>query len=98
MVNVLVTGAAGLIGRRLSEMLIEQGHAVTGVVNLNDAYDIRRKEYRLRKMKAPPKFAFQKFDISKHGSVEKLPAFDRIGHPVKWYRTERAWAKEVKTL
>jgi nucleoside-diphosphate-sugar epimerase len=64
MSNYLVTGAAGFIGSRVSEMLLEQGHAVTGVDNLNDAYDIRMKEYRLRKLQALPGFEFMKADIS----------------------------------
>src|SRR5450759_2391882 len=78
MANYLVTGAAGFIGSRLTEMLIEQGHAVTGVDNLNDAYDVRMKEYRLRKLQALPGFTFQKLDISERGSVEKLPAFEAV--------------------
>ncbi|MCX6034364.1 MAG: NAD-dependent epimerase/dehydratase family protein, partial [Chloroflexi bacterium] len=49
MANYLVTGAAGFIGSRLTEILIEQGNSVTGVDNLNDAYDVRMKEFRLRK-------------------------------------------------
>jgi len=64
MANYLVTGAAGFIGSRVSEMLIEQGHAVTGVDNLNDAYDVRMKEYRLHKLQALPGFEFVKADIS----------------------------------
>jgi nucleoside-diphosphate-sugar epimerase len=64
MSNYLVTGAAGFIASRVCEMLIEQGHAVTGVDNLNDAYDVRMKEYRLRKLQALPGFTFQKLDIS----------------------------------
>jgi UDP-glucuronate 4-epimerase len=64
MSNYLVTGAAGFIGSRVSEMLIEQGHAVTGMDNLNDAYDVRMKEYRLRKLQALGGFAFVKADIS----------------------------------
>jgi nucleoside-diphosphate-sugar epimerase len=78
MANYLVTGAAGFIGARVSEMLIEQGHVVTGVDNLNDAYDVRMKEYRLRKLQALPGFTFQKLNISERGSVEKLPAFDAV--------------------
>jgi nucleoside-diphosphate-sugar epimerase len=78
MANYLVTGAAGFIGSRLSEMLIEQGHAVTGVDNLNDAYDVRMKEYRLRKLQVLPGFIFKKLDISEYGSVESLPAFDAV--------------------
>ena len=47
MANILVTGAAGFIGHRVSSMLLEDGHTVIGVDNLNDAYDVRLKEYRL---------------------------------------------------
>ena len=64
MSNYLVTGAAGFIGSRVSEMLIEQGHTVTGVDNLNDAYDVRMKEYRLRKLQALSGFEFIRADIS----------------------------------
>jgi nucleoside-diphosphate-sugar epimerase len=78
MANYLVTGAAGFIGSRLSEMLIEQGHAVTGVDNLNDAYDVRMKEYRLCKLQVLPGFTFKKLDISERGSVESLPVFDAV--------------------
>jgi UDP-glucuronate 4-epimerase len=78
MANYLVTGAAGFIGSHLSEMLLGQGHAVTGVDNLNNSYDIRMKQYRLRKLRALPGFTFEKLDISAYASVEKLPAFDAI--------------------
>ena len=78
MANYLVTGAAGFIGSRVTEMLIEQGHTVTGVDNLNDAYDVRMKEYRLRKLQALPGFTFQKLDISDRAAVEKLPAFEAV--------------------
>jgi UDP-glucuronate 4-epimerase len=70
--NYLVTGAAGFIASRVCEMLIEQGHGVTGVDNLNDAYDIRMKEYRLRKLQGLPGFTFQKLDISQRSDVESL--------------------------
>jgi UDP-glucuronate 4-epimerase len=78
MANYLVTGAAGFIGSRLSEMLIEQGHTVTGVDNLNHAYDVRMKEYRLRKLQVLPGFTFQKLDISDRRAVEGLPAYDAV--------------------
>jgi UDP-glucuronate 4-epimerase len=78
MANYLVTGAAGFIGSRVTEMLIEQGHIVIGVDNMNHAYDVRMKEYRLRRLQALPGFTFQKLDISERGSVEKLPAFEAV--------------------
>ncbi|MGA2489923.1 MAG: NAD-dependent epimerase/dehydratase family protein [Anaerolineales bacterium] len=78
MANYLVTGAAGFIGSRVSEMLLGQGHTVTSLDNLNNAYDIRMKEYRLRKLQVLPGFTFLKLDISEVGSTEKLPAFDAV--------------------
>jgi UDP-glucuronate 4-epimerase len=76
--NYLVTGAAGFIGSRLSETLIQQGHAVTGLDNLNDSYDVRLKEFRLRKLLDFPGFTFLKMDISDRAAVESLPAFDAV--------------------
>ncbi len=64
MAHYLVTGAAGFIGARTSEILIEQGHTVVGVDNLNDAYDVRIKEFRLRKLQALDGFEFVRDDIS----------------------------------
>ncbi len=70
MPNYLVTGAAGFIGARTSQILLEQGHTVTGIDNLNDAYDPRMKEYRLRKLEATPGFTFIKADIAEKAILE----------------------------
>ena len=43
----LVTGAAGFIGSKVAELLLESGAAVTGIDNMNDAYDVRLKQWRL---------------------------------------------------
>lgn len=72
MSNYLVTGAAGFIGARTSEMLIEQGHTVVGIDNMNDAYDPRMKEYRLKKLQALSGFTFYKLDIAERSNVETL--------------------------
>ena len=36
--NILVTGAAGFIGSRLSERLLEMGHRVRGIDSFTDYY------------------------------------------------------------
>jgi nucleoside-diphosphate-sugar epimerase len=72
MAHYLVTGAAGFIGARTTEMLIAEGHSVTGVDNMNDAYDPRMKEYRLRKLRALPGFTFHKLDIADREGVSVL--------------------------
>lgn len=64
MANYLVTGAAGFIGAKTSETLMALGHTVTGIDNMNDAYDPRIKEYRLNKLVSNPAFTFNKNDIA----------------------------------
>jgi len=71
MSNYLITGAAGFIGARTAEILLEQGHTVTGIDNLNDAYDPRMKEYRLAKLQSSRGFTFHRADIS-HKEVISL--------------------------
>ena len=86
MPNYLVTGAAGFIGARASEMLIEQGHTVTGVDNVNDAYDVRLKEYRLRRLRSLPGFTFHKVDIADKGAVASALAgqYDGLINLAAW--------------
>ena len=68
--NYLVTGAAGFIGARTAGMLLEQGHTVIGIDNVNDAYDPRMKEYRLKKLQTLKGFKFHKRDISDKSVIE----------------------------
>jgi UDP-glucuronate 4-epimerase len=70
MSNYLITGAAGFIGARTATMLIEQGHTVVGIDNVNDAYDPRIKEYRLKKLQAMQGFKFHHADISEKSSID----------------------------
>ncbi|MBC7294511.1 MAG: GDP-mannose 4,6-dehydratase, partial [Thermoleophilia bacterium] len=49
--RLLVTGCAGFIGWKVCEQLLEEGHFVVGVDNLNDAYDTRLKQWRLDQLK-----------------------------------------------
>jgi UDP-glucuronate 4-epimerase len=46
--KILVTGAAGFIGFHLSKSLLEKGHQVVGIDNINDYYDVNLKYDRLR--------------------------------------------------
>lgn len=86
MANYLVTGAAGFIGARTSELLIADGHTVVGIDNLNDAYDLRMKEYRLKKLQALPQFRFYKLDISDKSVIDhfKDENFDGVINLAAW--------------
>jgi UDP-glucuronate 4-epimerase len=64
MARYLVTGAAGFIASRVCKMLIDDGHTVLGVDNVNNAYDVRMKEYRLRQLQLLPGFSFERLDIT----------------------------------
>lgn len=69
MTHYLLTGAAGFIGARTAELLLESGHGVVGVDDLNDAYDPRVKRHRLAKLRERPGFRFVELDISQRAAV-----------------------------
>ena len=48
--KILVTGAAGFIGFYTSKVLINNGHTVIGLDNINDYYDINLKYARLNEL------------------------------------------------
>jgi len=62
--KILVTGAAGFIGMHLCERLCREGHAVFGVDNLNDYYEVELKRARLARLQALPGFDFAQLDIA----------------------------------
>lgn len=68
----LITGVAGFIGSRVAEFLLEDGHEVFGVDDMNHAYDVRLKEYRLGKLLGRKDFHFRKLDISEKSVIEAL--------------------------
>ncbi len=72
MATYLVTGAAGFIGSRTSSLLVENGHRVVGIDNLNDAYDIRMKQHRLDALLRLRGFQFVKADISVDNELKHL--------------------------
>ena len=62
--RILVTGCAGFIGSKVSEILARGGHEVIGVDNVNDAYDPRLKRWRLDQLRAIPGLIFHQLDIT----------------------------------
>lgn len=69
MARYLVTGVAGFIGARTAEMLLEAGHELVGVDEMNDAYDMRIKEYRLERLRGQSGFRFERLDIADRSAV-----------------------------
>lgn len=71
---ILVTGVAGFIGANLVKRLFEEtkGITVVGIDNLNDYYDVRLKEYRLRQLSEYSSFIFVKGSIADKMLLEKI--------------------------
>ena len=70
--TVLVTGAAGFIGAFLSKALLEEGHTVIGIDNLNDYYDVNLKHERLKALEPEENFTFIKLDLADKQAVDEL--------------------------
>ena len=81
--KILVTGAAGFIGSHTSRKLLERGHEVVGLDNLNDYYDVNLKLGRLELLKKVANFRFVKLDLVDRDGMASLFAgerFDRVIH------------------
>lgn len=72
MANYLVTGAAGFIASRVSNILLDRGDTVTGIDNLNDAYDPRLKDWRLEQLQGRNGFEFAHLDLSDRVGLAKV--------------------------
>jgi UDP-glucuronate 4-epimerase len=68
----LVTGCAGFVASKVTELLLEAGHLVVGVDNVNDAYDPRLKQWRLAQLQPHANFRFHRLDITDRAALEEL--------------------------
>lgn len=81
--KILVTGAAGFISYYLSRKLLEAGHEVVGLDNLNDYYDVSLKQARLDELTPYPGFRFVRLDLADRQGMAALFAsegFDQVAH------------------
>ena len=69
---ILLTGCAGFIGAKVTELLLADGHTVIGIDNLNDAYDVRLKHWRLTHLGTHPQFHFNNLDITLRTPLTEL--------------------------
>ncbi len=77
----LLTGCAGFIASKVADLLLEAGHEVVGVDNLNDAYDPRLKQWRLARLQSRNNFRFHHLDITDRVALESISAQNSSGPP-----------------
>ena len=74
--RILVTGAAGFVGFHTAQALVARGDEVVGIDNLNAYYDPTLKEARLARLRALPRFTFERTDLADHAAMAAL--FERV--------------------
>ena len=67
-----MTGVAGFIGMHSAKKLLDDGHEIIGIDNLNDYYDVTLKEDRLKTLEGFKNFKFLKLDIKNQKDVIDL--------------------------
>ncbi len=69
--KILVTGAAGFIGSHLTERLLKEGHAVTGVDSFDAFYDPQIKRRNIAGALEHPSFNLVEADIRDQAAMDK---------------------------
>ena len=69
---IIVTGAAGFIGRFVAERLLDRGEQVVGVDDLNAYYDPALKHARLAPLLARQGFRFERMDVAEADAFADL--------------------------
>jgi UDP-glucuronate 4-epimerase len=72
MKTVFLTGAAGFIGSKTAEILLNQNYRVVGADNMNAYYDVALKNYRLASLKKRKNFVFYKVDIERPRALDPI--------------------------
>ncbi|HTN69354.1 MAG TPA: NAD-dependent epimerase/dehydratase family protein [Dysgonamonadaceae bacterium] len=95
--KIIVTGAAGFIGFHVVKSLLEQGHEVVGIDNINSYYDVKLKYDRLSETgimeeeiesnsfvqsKTFPSYRFMKLDLTEKEKLYSLFEDEQFLHVV----------------
>ena len=70
--KILVTGTAGFIGSFVAHALLDQGHEVVGIDNVNDYYDPTLKEARLARLTQRGGFREERIGLEDRSEMERV--------------------------
>ena len=72
--NIFITGTSGFIGYYLAKRVLTEvkGVKVIGLDNMNDYYDVRLKESRLKDLEQYPNYTFIKGDLVDRELINKI--------------------------
>lgn len=80
----LITGGAGFIGFHCAKTLLDQGHTVVAIDNMNPYYDVALKHARNKILQGYPNYHFVQADIADRDVVmaltQQFPQIDVIIH------------------
>lgn len=69
---ILITGAAGFIGSRTAQILLDQKYKIIGIDNLNSYYDVKIKYHRIEYLNKNKNFVFLKGDIEDQNFLKNI--------------------------
>nr|WP_202816324.1 NAD-dependent epimerase [Immundisolibacter cernigliae] len=75
--RILVTGTAGFIGGAVAHRLLDQGHQVIGLDEVNDYYDVNLKLARLARLTPRAGFTEARISLQDRPAIERLFADKR---------------------
>lgn len=70
--SIVVTGCAGFIGYHVTRRLLELGHEVVGVDQMNSYYEVSLKEARLALLESQAGFHFVRADLEDKEAMDRL--------------------------
>lgn len=72
--EAIVSGCAGFVGAKVTEMMLDAGHTVVGVDDVNDAYDVALKMWRLERLRGRAGFQHVRMSVNDREALARLVA------------------------
>ena len=76
--NILITGVAGFIGFNLAKKFLKNNYKIYGIDNINNYYDPKLKNDRLKILKNNKYFFFKKIDLKQFKSLDNYIKKNKI--------------------